>query len=107
MKPLTILAAFLACSLGAGAGQRNANTNRKPPPTHHTVDPFKKLDKNHDGFLSPEEFAAGGKYDYTPTDFKRLDTNNDGKLDPQEFAVMHVTPPPAKTTATKGIKHHE
>jgi len=84
MKPLTLLTTLLACTICIGTAEAKGHSrNRKPP-----VDEFKKLDKDHNGTLSPEEFAAGGKKN-TPAEFAKLDKNGDGKLDRYEFSLMH------------------
>ena len=86
MKPLTLLAALISCSVCIGTAEARGHANyhnRKPP-----VDQFRKLDTNHNGTLSPEEFAAGRK-GKSAAEFATLDKNNDGKLDRYEFALMH------------------
>jgi len=83
MKPITLLTALLACSLGIGtADAKGNNRNRKPP-----VDEFKKLDKNHDGLLSPEEL--GGAKGKASADFAKADKNHDGFLDRYEYSLLH------------------
>ncbi len=84
MKATTLLTALIACTICLGtADARGVSRNRKPP-----VDEFKKLDTNHDGVLSLEEFLAGGK-GYSKEEFDKLDKNHDGKLDRYEFSQMH------------------
>ena len=101
MKPLTILAALAACTMVCTAANPRTSTphtttpKTTKPKTTHEVDWFKKLDKNHDGFISPEEFTAGGK-DFTPEEFKKLDTNSDGKLNEVEFSAMPKPTKPGK-----------
>ena len=80
MKTIRIIATLLAFSLCAGTAMAKGNAhNRKPPP-----DAFKKLDTNHDGKLSKDEFLAGkgGSTDA----FSKLDKNGDGFLDRYEFS---------------------
>lgn len=83
MKATTLIAAIIACTFCAASADARSTTPRKPP-----VDEFKKLDTNHDGVLSLEEFLAGGK-GYTKEEFDKLDKNHDGKLDRYEFSQMH------------------
>jgi len=57
---------------------------------------FDKLDKDKDGFISPEEFKEfrakrnGIDVNSFKQDlyFKKVDLNNDGKMDPEEFEKM-------------------
>ena len=80
MKPSALLTALLACCLCVGIAEARGNNNRKVP-----VDEFKKLDKNHDGLLSPEEFGGGSK-GKASAEFEKLDKNHDGFLDRYEFS---------------------
>ena len=82
MKTTKIIATFLAFSLATGAAMAKGAAPKsmpKPPP-----DEFKKLDTNHDGKLSKDEFLAGkgGSAD----EFAKLDKNGDGFLDRYEFS---------------------
>lgn len=43
---------------------------------------FEEADKNNDGAVDAEEFAAAGMDQI----FKQLDTNGDGKLDSNEYS---------------------
>ncbi len=49
---------------------------------------FEELDKNRDGFITPDEAKQAG---ISSEQFASLDTNKDGKLSPQEFVavIMH------------------
>ena len=78
MKPLSFLTALLACAVCIGTAEAKDNRNRKPP-----VDEFKKLDTNHDGMLSKDEFKGDSAA------FDKLDKNHDGKLDRYEFSQLH------------------
>jgi len=84
MKPLTVLALLVACSVGIGTADARSHSRN----SRRSVDLFKKLDKNHNGTLSPEEFAAGGKRN-SAAKFASLDKNHDGKLDRYEFSLMN------------------
>jgi Ca2+-binding EF-hand superfamily protein len=62
----------------------------KRPPHRPLVEAWKKADKDGDGFLSRDEFAAMPRVRNLPEDkrgplFDRLDKNNDDKLSPQEL----------------------
>jgi Ca2+-binding EF-hand superfamily protein len=63
-----------------------------PPPTQHSPGPrdrmlwFRKMDRNRDGDLSPQEFLG------TQADFDRLDTDRDGLIDHQEAARASTSP---------------
>jgi len=84
MKATKPIITLLACALCAGTAEANGHSSYGKTP----VDQFRKLDKNHDGTLSPQEFAAGGK-GYTAAKFAALDKNHDGKLDRYEFSLMN------------------
>jgi len=84
MKTSHLLATLIACSLCAGSamGKTTAQKTTKPPP----VDEFKKLDTNHDGKISKEEFLAGKG---SAEEFSKLDKNSDGFLDRYEYSLLH------------------
>ncbi len=72
---LTVMLASVICIATADA----RGTSSKPP-----VDQFKKLDTNHDGKLSKDEFLAGKAG--SAEEFAKLDKNGDGFLDHYEFS---------------------
>ena len=82
MKPITLLTALAACSLCAGTAFAKGTVprNTKPP-----ADEFKKLDTDHNGKLSKDEFIAGG---HSAEEFDKLDKNKDGSLDRFEFKQL-------------------
>ena len=82
MKATKIIATLVACSLCAGTAmaKNTAPKTPKPPP----VDEFKKLDTNHDGKISKDEFLAGKGG--SAEEFAKLDKNGDGFLDHAEFS---------------------
>ena len=56
----------------------------KHPPTQKEL--FDKLDTNHDGFLTLEEFSVGTKDPLSSeSHFRAKDTNGDGKLSFEEY----------------------
>jgi len=77
MKHTAILTVMLTSAICIATADAKG-TSSKPP-----VDQFKKLDTNHDGKLSKEEFLAGGG---SADEFAKLDKNGDGFLDHYEFS---------------------
>jgi hypothetical protein len=57
-------------------------------------DKFLSLDRNRDGFLSPEEFVASGEQDRAA--FEKADDNKDGKLSPSEFLKARTADRPKR-----------
>jgi hypothetical protein len=55
---------------------------------------FEKLDANHDGRLSKEEFSAGRIPDEADAWFKARDLDHDGYLNREEFMSSSVPNPP-------------
>ena len=64
-------------------------------------DKFISLDKNRDGFLSPEEFTANGEYDRAA--FAKADENRDGKLSPSEFLTARTADRPKREGKSAGV----
>ena len=88
MKTTRIIATLVACSLCAGTAMaRHTPTPTPRPQQTMPVDEFKKLDANHDGKISKDEFLAGG----TAEEFAKLDKNGDGFLDHAEFSQRKKT----------------
>jgi hypothetical protein len=68
--------------------EADATGKRVPQTTPDRVARFGQRDKNHDGFLSHEEFMstlAGSDKAAGETRFKKLDTDRDGQLTQDEF----------------------
>jgi Ca2+-binding EF-hand superfamily protein len=91
-----------------------AEGKAKAGPKHHLAALFRKLDTNHDGLLSLDEFKkmadlGKGKLKNKPKHleklFQRLDTNQDGSLSLQEFRhLAELRGKPGARPAGKGIK---
>ncbi len=83
MKFGILLALSLALALPLHARGPARRVKRLPTEKEQ----FDKLDTNHDGFLTLEEFSAGAKDPGHAEDtFHRKDVNGDGKLSFEEFA---------------------
>jgi hypothetical protein len=78
MKHLILLAISLALVSPLHAGRKNANAQNNPNPQAGKA--FNRTDKDHDGFLSQDEFLARAK-----KVFNRKDKDSDGKLSPAEL----------------------
>ena len=85
MKLSVLLTLGLVVAMPLQARSRGPAHPGKHPPT--VQEKFDKLDTNHDGFLSLEEFSAGSKDPLgSETNFRAKDTNGDGKLSFEEFS---------------------
>lgn len=76
MKKFLLAAAFGATLLGASAFAQDA------PPAPPGGGMFDRLDTNHDGVITKDEFQAD-----VAARFARLDTNHDGKVSAEERAA--------------------
>ena len=120
MKPFVTTLSVLAIATTLSFAQ---DKPAGPPPGEHKQRPapeeiFKKLDTNHDGVLSLDEFKAGpmGKRDPAKAEeiYKKMDTKNDGKVTLEEFKAFHAqhhghgpggppgAPPPPPATPPAG-----
>ena len=83
MKYSILFAISLALALPLYAGHKKGAA-AKAKPTAEQI--FNKKDKNHDGFLSEQEFIGKSKHAAKRAKlFAKKDTNHDGKLSLQEF----------------------
>lgn len=84
MKHIVLLAIGLSLALPLQAGKQHAGGKGNPKPNHARV--FKKKDKNHDGFLSKEEFVSKVKKSARAEKaFAKKDKDSDGKISRAEF----------------------
>ncbi len=96
---LSVLALASALSIaedkpaGPPPGGKDGGPGDKHPKPEEV---FKKLDTNHDGSLSLEEFKAGPKAKQDPAKaeeiFKKMDKGGDGKVTLEEFKQAHHPP---------------
>ena len=78
------------------AVSEEAAANAKTPP-HPLELEFKKVDKDQNGAISYEEFAAIPRPNVKPEQlqprFKSIDTDSNGSLSLQEFVLSRIPPP--------------
>lgn len=95
MKTIALLS--LALILPLHAGNHKQTHAAKQRPSRQEI--FQKWDKDHDGFLSKDEFRPKAKRPAKAAKaFAKKDTNSDGKLSLDEFTAQ-------KQKATKHKKH--
>ena len=108
MKYTLLLAISLALALPLHAGNKKANGQTQAKPTPQQI--FKKKDKDHDGFLTQNEFISKRCKDPAKAAqrFAKKDTNGDGKLSLKEFLAKgnaaNVKGAKAKGAKAKGGK---
>ena len=83
----------LAQSEGGHAGPPPGDGGEKRAPQRLFAETWKAADKDHDGFLSKEEFDAMPRIQKLPVEkrlhlFQRLDKDEDGKLSREELGPM-------------------
>ena len=71
----------------------------------HMIDTFHKLDRNHEGSLSKEQFHewTGLKDMALDTEFERLDTDDDGRLSLMEFREAYRCAALSQVTGHKSV----
>ena len=90
MKNVALLSA-LSCLFAITATAQQA-PGAAPRPSPEEV--FKRLDKNHDGRLSFDEFRGNRDTDEAAGWFKARDLDGDGFLSREEFIATTVPNPP-------------
>lgn len=68
---------------------------------------FRKLDTNHDGYLSAQELAAPQA---TQSNWIAVDRNADGRISPAEFGIVRnfaAAQPSAAAGATRGAEQEK
>jgi Ca2+-binding EF-hand superfamily protein len=86
MKLTTILPVGIALALPMCANSTKHNTPRRSPAEYEEA--FRKMDTNHNGYLSRQELAAKAKDPgKSGRTFVKKDIDGDGRLTEQEFAA--------------------
>jgi hypothetical protein len=80
-------------TLGLTLGLASMATIATPALAADSAAIFKQLDINHDGVITPAEWAKAGQ---KPDQFGYVDANHDDKIDPAELdaALNRRAPPP-------------
>jgi len=100
MKHALLLILGLALALPLQAGGKHSGSTQKAG--HNPARVFKKRDKDHDGFLTKDEFLSGRKKaGKAEKAFSRKDKDSDGKLSRAEFTGKTKA---AKKGGAKGKK---
>ena len=92
----TVLTLLFALAAGPGLAQAPAAPEKTPPPQVDPVTTIVRIDANHDGAASREEWVAYGNHD---AGFTAIDTDHDGRLTVAELRVFRAAQ--AKTEAAQ------
>jgi hypothetical protein len=95
MRPI-VLASLFVLAAGPTLAQAPAAPEKPPPPQVNPVTTIMRIDTNHDGAASREEWAAYGNHD---AGFTAIDTNKDGRVTVAELRVFRAKV--AKTDAER------
>jgi len=82
-----VMASLLALAAGPALAQAPAAPEKAPPPQVDPVTTIMRIDTNHDGAASREEWAAYGNHD---AGFLAIDTDHDGRLTVAELRVFRA-----------------
>jgi hypothetical protein len=92
----TVLTLLFALAAGPALAQAPAGPEKAPPPQVDPVTTIVRIDANHDGAASREEWVAYGNHD---AGFTAIDTDHDGRLTVAELRVFRAAQ--AKTEAAQ------
>jgi len=84
---LIVLASILALAASAALAQAPVAPPKEPPPQVDPVTTIVRIDTNHDGAASREEWVAYGNHD---AGFTAIDTDHDGRLTVAELRVFRA-----------------
>jgi hypothetical protein len=82
-----VLASLLILAAGPVLAQAPAAPPKEPPPQVDPVTTIVRIDTNHDGAASREEWVAYGNHD---AGFTAIDTDKDGRLTVAELRVFRA-----------------
>jgi hypothetical protein len=82
-----VLASLFVLAAGPALAQPPAAPPKAPPPQVDPVTTIVRIDTNHDGAASREEWAAYGNHD---AGFTAIDTNKDGRVTVGELRVFRA-----------------
>jgi Ca2+-binding EF-hand superfamily protein len=96
-KSCLLLPVIIALTCPKAASEEPAADAKNAP--HPMEVEFKKMDKDQNGSMSYEEFAANPRPNVKPeqlqSKFKSIDTDSNGSLSIQEFALSRISAPDA------------
>jgi hypothetical protein len=95
-----ILTSLLVLAAGPALAQAPAAPEKAPPPQVDPVTTIMRIDTNHDGAASREEWVAYGNHD---AGFTAIDTDHDGRVTVAELRVFRakIAKTPAELDALK------